>query len=120
MTNEMDLLINKGATDREIADILGISINTVKSRRRRRKQKYSDGKNYCLYCGKEFQRNNRGMKRGFCSYHCRVGYWNKQKMEHEYELECENCGKTFISKGNPNKRYCSRKCYCQKVKKYEE
>lgn len=119
MINEVDLLISRGATDREIADSLGISINTIKSRRRRNHSK-ANGKNYCLYCGKEFQKNNRGMKRGFCSYHCRISYWNRRKKEQEYELVCENCGQSFVSKGNPNKRYCSRKCYCETVRKNEE
>lgn len=116
MKNDVDFLIAKGATNREIANILGISINTIKSKRRRYLER-TQGKNSCLYCGKVFEKNNRGMKKGFCSYHCRVCYWNKRKMEREYELECENCGKKFISKGNPNKRYCSRKCYCETVRK---
>lgn len=119
MRNEVDLLISKGATDREIADKLGISINTVKSRRRRNHNKVNN-KNYCLYCGKEFEKNSRNAKRDFCSYHCRITYWNKRKMEQEYELICENCGKKFVSKGNPNKKYCSRKCYCETVRQNEE
>lgn len=119
MRDKMDLLIMQGISDSQISEQLGISKNTVKSRRLRN-QKRMNGKNYCLYCGKEFEKSIRGMKRGFCSYHCRVCYWNRRKMEREYELICENCGKTFVSKGNPNKRYCSRKCYCAKVKKHEE
>lgn len=119
MRNEIERLIVHGATDKEIVDRLGVSANTVKSCRLRYRQR-TNGKNYCLYCGKEFKRNNRGMKKGFCSYHCRISYWNRRKMEQEYELICENCGKAFISKGNPNKKFCSRKCYCTKVKEYEK
>ena len=118
MKDKIDFLIKDGLTDHEISEMLNISRNTVKSRRQRFKNKKN--MNACLFCGNEFTGKKHGRKKQFCSYECRIAYWNKRKSEQEYELECLNCGRTFISKGNPNKKYCSRRCYCEQVKKYEK
>ena len=73
----------------------------------------------CLQCGLLFPESKKGRHKNFCSNQCRFAYWNERKKDIKTIHICANCGKTFISKGNPNKRYCSRKCYCEKVKEHE-
>lgn len=63
----------------EIADTLGLSVNTVKSHIRR----HPDTPNTvpCLCCGKEvLQTKGRKMKK-YCSDRCRITWWNHKYRE---------------------------------------
>lgn len=71
----------------------------------------------CLCCGKPIQQSATGRKRKFCSDKCRRDWWSahqsdiQRKPSAYYELTCANCGKTFLSYGNRNRKYCSHECY---------
>lgn len=115
---KVDQLILDGWSNSEISKELNISVNTIKSRRSKLKAK-SSNTHICLQCGLLFPESKKGRHKNFCSNQCRFAYWNERKKDIKTIHICANCGKTFISKGNPNKRYCSRKCYCEKVKEHE-
>lgn len=116
---KLDQLILDGFSNNEISKELNISTNTIKSRRAKLKSS-SYNTRVCIQCGKLFPESSKGRHKNFCSDKCRFIYWNVRKRGIEIIRICENCGKQFVSKGNPNKRYCSRKCYCEKVRKNEE
>ena len=117
-TKMVDQLIVEGLSNNEISKQLNISVNTIKSRRTKlRASSYNT--RVCAQCGKLFPESPKGRHKHFCSDKCRFIYWNGKKSAVETTHKCENCGKIFASKGNPNKRYCSRKCYCETVRKNE-
>jgi hypothetical protein len=71
----------------------------------------------CQYCGGTIVKPKMGRPKKFCSEKCRREWWKShpeavnRSEAASYELKCENCGKTFISYGNRNRKYCSRDCY---------
>lgn len=78
-----------------------------------------DGKEVCHFCGNAVTQPKTGRPRRFCSEKCRREWWkahpeamNKSEAA-SYKLTCQHCGKTFISYGNKNRKYCSRECYIQ-------
>ena len=103
-----------GQSYSEIAKELSLSRNTVKSICQRNK---NTSEVFCKYCGKSMKQRKGRKQKNFCSDKCRANWWYEtQKKTQSIELICENCGDKFISYGNPNKHYCSRKCYCEHVK----
>lgn len=76
-----------------------------------------DGGTACHYCGGEMTQPKTGRPKRFCCEKCRREWWKahpgeiKRSSEASYELVCENCGKTFISYGNKNRKFCSHDCY---------
>ncbi|SFG86697.1 hypothetical protein [Enterocloster clostridioformis] len=63
----------------------------------------------CRNCGKPFE--GKSAKRQFCSDRCRNAWFTAKKRRIPYAQICEQCGKEFTAFGNPNKRFCSRKCF---------
>ena len=63
-----------GKKPTEIANTLGISVNTVKSHIRR----HPDIPNtiYCLNCGKPVPQNEGRKMKKYCCDRCRSSYWN--------------------------------------------
>ena len=76
-----------------------------------------DGKEVCHFCGNPITQPKTGRPRRFCCEKCRREWWKAhpeavQKSEKaSYTLVCEQCGKSFISYGNKNRKYCGRECY---------
>ena len=70
----------------------------------------------CKYCGREFMRPALGGKQLFCSARCRNAWGNEQKRRTPYSRVCEQCGREFTALGNPQKRFCSRKCFANSRK----
>ena len=71
----------------------------------------------CLFCGREFEQPKTGRPRKFCSDRCRREWWkahpdrlNKNEAA-MYKMTCSRCGRTFVSYGNRNRKYCSHECY---------
>ena len=103
----------------KIADVLAVSINTVKSYCRRNNIKPLDkptvAQGICLNCGKTIIQHAKVKKRKFCCLECKTLWWNSHPEEvnrkANYELYCNSCGKKFISYGNKNRKYCSHECY---------
>lgn len=103
----------------KIANLLGISVNTIKSFCKRRKLECSSvnfsmskKKGYCLMCGQELTGRKDKM---FCSRKCRY-LWHKEPLTQgihkgNYECACKYCGKKFFSYGDKKRKYCSHECY---------
>lgn len=109
----------KGLSYTQISKATGFSINTIKSYCRRsglvEPTKTNKVITPCEHCGDAvIQTPGRKHKR-FCSDICRSLWWNShhdeinKKAEHSHV--CVNCGKSFTSYGNKERKYCSHKCY---------
>lgn len=63
----------------------------------------------CKHCGKEFKSN---IKKGkYCSVDC----MKEETMNKELRFKCENCGKEFYGRKDRSNKFCSRKCYCERL-----
>lgn len=104
-----------GATFAEIAGILSISPNTVKSICRRNDVRISSldktDAGVCKNCGQPLIQIPGKKEKTFCSNHCRSAWWNKNRSRKPYRLTCYCCGKEFIGFGNRKKKYCGQECY---------
>lgn len=117
--SEISRMRQAGVSYGKISDILGISINTVKSYCRRNNIKPIDKAtikpDVCLNCGKVIVQNKKTKRRKFCCLECKTTWWNSHpeavNRKANYELRCASCGKTFISYGNKGRKYCSHECY---------
>lgn len=108
-------MYSEGQKYKEIADILLLSPNTVKSICRRSGIKpLSSGETdsrRCRNCGATLRCNSGTKPKIFCSDHCRYAWWNKKRGLTPYRLTCSYCGQEFISYGNKNRKFCGRECY---------
>lgn len=104
---------------REIAERLGVSVNTVKSYCLRQvssqEKKNHALKAQCDNCGMEIKTTSRNKNKRFCSDKCRNEWWknhpddlNKKAF---YTHQCKHCGISFIAYGNDRRKYCSHECY---------
>ena len=114
-----------GAGYVKIAQVLGISVNTVKSFCRRKNIKaktasgitvtYSGETTSCENCGKIIHQFAKRKPRRFCTDQCRREWWNSHldqvKRKAYYTLQCRHCGKEFQIYGDKNRKYCSHECY---------
>ena len=68
----------------------------------------------CLQCGKPVVQQS-GHKKKFCSFRCRMDYWNSHPEQvyrrAYYALVCKYCGRPFQSYGNAHRKFCCRSCY---------
>ena len=119
-------LRGKGYSYGRIGEALGISTNTVKTYCRRHglggcviEQATPDDGNvlYCQFCGEKVLQTDGRKAKKFCSDRCRNKWWNSHldqvNRKANYECNCANCKKTFISYGNKNRKYCSHECYIE-------
>lgn len=128
MTDNQKKLIQiyrkKGMSYKEIADALSVSINTIKTFCKRNglggvrtvSVVLEDVMvTACRCCGKPVSQNLGRKQKRFCSDRCRNKWWNTHMEDVDrkanYECICEYCGKTFLSYGNKNRKYCSHSCY---------
>lgn len=131
MTNnekeKIKVLREKGYSYSKIAVALEISENTVKGFCRRnnlggvmasRVNTKIEEHIKCKQCEKELEQSEKGTRKKFCSDKCRRRWWK----EHDYcidrkayyTLTYSECGNTFKSYGNKNRKYCSNNCYIKK------
>jgi len=114
-------LRRKGEGYKKIAQIIGLSENTVKSFCRRsaiaRQEMTVPIKHdpTCECCGKKMEQIPGRKKRRFCSDACRQKWWNSHlhlvQRKAVYRLKCHHCGRTFEIYGNSRRKYCSHACY---------
>lgn len=117
--SEITRMRENGTAYNNISNLLGISINTVKSYCRRNNIKPLDKtiatEDICLNCGKAITQHKKVKKRKFCCLECKTEWWNSHpeavRRKANYKLRCNSCGKDFISYGNKNRKYCSHECY---------
>ena len=95
-----------------IAQVLGLSINTVKSYCRRQKNVViKEDSTRCAECGKPINISTRSGKR-FCCDSCRMKWWNKHpKADMPYTANCACCGKEIQMRRKGERKYCSHHCY---------
>ena len=116
---EIERLRFQGYGYKKIALLLGLSENTVKSYCRR--NPFDKTQKVCLQCGKPITNTPHKREKKFCSDTCRLDWWNAHRelvnRKAIYTFICPNCGCTFESYGNCNRKYCSRKCYGESRRK---
>lgn len=104
----------------EIARLLGVSVNTVKSYCRRnginaeKKAVLSKPlvrKGTCKQCGAELEQLARHRERQFCSDRCRMQWWHSHRSNSRSAEEhiCPECCRTFVT--DRMQKYCSHECY---------
>ena len=121
--NQIAIYRNQGMSYTAISKKMDLSINSVKTYCKRhglcgvRAFEVTNDVpiTVCEECGKPVTQNpGRKIKR-FCSDKCRNSWWNSHmdlvKKKANYECTCLKCGKSFISYGNKNRKYCSHECY---------
>lgn len=136
---QVQYLRYSGLTYSQIAGMVGLSPNTVKSfclrkgirpkavaNRAYQEQLTGMSGNvlsegalpvHCAECGQQIEQRPKVKPRRFCSSYCRHIWWNKNRdqLQHKaiYYLTCEHCGRDFESYGNQHRKYCSRDCYIE-------
>ena len=116
---KIERLKNSGVSCNQIANIMGISLNSVKSYCKRRgfvsPKKNIEGSNAgtCKNCGNAITQNHGRKHKSFCSDKCRYDWWNKHisegKEKNKYSHICPNCGKKFYAR--KDQKYCCHSCY---------
>lgn len=113
--NEMRL---QGKSASEIACLLGISVNTIRTHIRRHPE-ISGGKP-CRNCGRPMIQPAGRKEKLFCSDKCRMAWWNTHREQVRkkayYTIICAHCGKEFESYGKKSRKFCCRDCYLQSRK----
>lgn len=98
----------------EIAKLLNLPKETVKSALKRKQSKVIFLKNHCLICGKEFEIKTQGQKRKYCSDRCRYLAWREnhkgETRKKTKECTCLCCGKKFFAYSHKKQSFCSRQC----------
>ena len=106
-------LRSRGLKYKEISDKTGVNISTVISYCRRNATKLDSNRNFCGFCGKEYDVDNYHRRKGFCSDGCYYKWWLKQndgRKRTNYKKKCANCGKAFTSLSK-HQKFCSADCY---------
>ena len=108
-------MLREGKSASEIALVLDISVNTIRSYIRRHPETF--GGKCCKSCGKPLSQPEGRKEKRFCSDKCRMAWWNSHREQVRkkayYTLTCTQCGKEFESYGNQNRKFCCRDCYLQ-------
>lgn len=125
MTNaERDYIIRyrqSGKSCKEIARVLGLSVNTVKSFCQRNSivpiapntqaSLPTRSKTVCLCCGEKIEILPHRKPKRFCSDACRLHWWHAHRdMEkNAVDRRCLSCGRMFRS--SREQKYCGHACY---------
>jgi endogenous inhibitor of DNA gyrase (YacG/DUF329 family) len=109
---DIQALRGKGLTYADIAERVGLNINTVKSFCRRTPLVEQDK---CRNCGKALCHSSKTRQKSFCSNHCRNSWWNNNRHELKprdtKQLACAYCGAEFAVAGKRDRKYCCHECY---------
>jgi endogenous inhibitor of DNA gyrase (YacG/DUF329 family) len=116
------ILRANGESYSKIADVLGISINTIKSFCRRNNLggvasagTKQDSDALCNQCGAPLRQIAGKKQKKFCSNKCRMAWWNSHPEKINRiavrTFTCQTCGQDFESYGKRERKYCSRSCY---------
>ena len=113
----------KGCT--EIARLLNLSVNTVKSYLRRNRTETAPGavpqeeqprvpgadNGCCLQCGAVLLKKPHRRAKRFCSDACRLAWWHAHREDaaNAGARTCPACGKIFVT--DRDQKYCSHACY---------
>lgn len=111
-----------GQSYTRIADLLGISENTIQSYCRRNNLggvamsvAEPEKGTYCRKCGALLKQTPRKKPKQFCSDQCRLAWWNAhpEAITHKSigQFTCQTCGLNFEGYGKRERKFCSRACY---------
>lgn len=105
-----------------IATELGISKNAVSAFCRRLNIETSKEKvGYCKNCGTKLVMIPKHKAKVFCSDKCRIIWWKQHSSEMQHRniktACCIYCENEFNYYGKRQRKYCSRKCYLNAIKK---
>ncbi len=112
----------KGNSYTKIANILGISENTIQSYCRRKNLggvalpvSETVSEKFCKKCGAALTQTQGKKLKQYCSDHCRMAWWNAhpESVTHKsiHQFTCQTCGQIFEGYGKRERKYCSRACY---------
>lgn len=129
---QMRKLRSEGLGYQSIGKIVGLSRDSVRNYCKRNPEllgyrnavtkmmkDQASGLPCCLHCKETFIPKGTGRPKKFCSDACRRYWWQNHPELHQkqntayYELTCQHCGKSFLSYGNANRKFCSHSCYIQ-------
>ncbi len=125
--DKISTLRAQGMSYSQIASVLKLNENTVRSYCRRHRVAIPtpqvEGQR-CPQCGIPVFSKEGKKPRRFCSDQCRQKYWNTHlnqvKRKAYYNITCQHCGRSFLSYGKQNRKYCSRYCFADaRMKKGE-
>ena len=125
MTNaERDCIIRyrqSGKSCAEIARVLGLSANTVKSFCQRNRMAPSTqaelsalSETVCLCCGEKIEILPHRKTKRFCSDACRYAWAYSHRIlgpQNAIQKQCAACKKSFFSYPSSHRKYCSHGCY---------
>ena len=112
----------EGKSYAKIADVLGISENTIKSYCRRNNLGgvalaaiEPVNSTHCRRCGELLKQTAGKKQKQYCSDHCRMAWWNAHSeavtRKSIQRFICRTCGQGFEGYGKRERKYCSRDCY---------
>ena len=114
---EIIKLKNEGRSYKQISDLTGICVSTIKSLCTRYQTKQNELVYYCKCCGKKLVFTNGKKQKQYCSDTCRMRYWrnNKDKMNiaHTIQVECPVCHRVFTDYETKKRKYCCWSCYME-------
>jgi len=120
-SHQVDAMRLSGKGYVTIANVLGISVNTVKSYCRRMKDTVLMTANNsvtdyaCGNCGCALKYTPGVKRKRFCSDKCRMAWWKAHpgsvNRKAIYHFTCAFCNNKFESYGNAHRKYCSRACF---------
>ena len=103
-------LKESGKTYKEISDITGICVSTVKSIYSRTITKQNDKVYYCKQCGKKLVIIKGKRQKVLCSDKCRMYFWRTHKKLMNstkfVRIECPACHIVFNDYENKKRKYC--------------
>lgn len=102
----------------EIAGVLGLPVNTIKSycyRNKLNTEELLKNAVACKNCGKPIAKIAKTKPRIFCCDTCKLSWWKNHIDEHrkscKTEFICKTCGTSFTDYPSAERKYCSHKCY---------
>lgn len=117
---EIIKLRNEGKSYKQISELTGICLSTIKTVCLRYQTKQNEQVYYCKCCGRKLVFTDGKKQKQYCSDTCRMRYWrnNKDKMNiaHTIQVECPVCSRVFTVYETKKKTYCCRECYLRSIR----
>lgn len=99
----------------QIAESLGVPLNTVKSFCRRKGIMPESGVSHCEWCGSDVEQTEHRKPKRFCSDTCRTRWWSAHRhllsSTSQVAIRCLHCGREFMDYATTGRKYCCHACY---------